>query len=177
MPTIGEIRMFAGKFVPSGWYACDGQLVHLTPDDPLFALIGTTYGGDGVSSYGVPDLRGRLPVGTGQLFGNGPAYSLGNVVGEARVQLTLNNLPPHTHALLGTTAAPTTATPGPSVMVAQPPPNVQPYNDVTVANGPDGSFGSAAIGPNPSQQVPLDNHMPSTGMMFIIAYQGIYPAA
>lgn len=177
MPTIGEIRMFAGKFVPDGWYACEGQLIAITPDDVLHTLIGTTYGGDGSTTYALPDLRGRLPVGTGQLSGNGPAYALGNVVGQPLVQLTENNLPPHGHTLYGTTSAPTTATPGPGVMVAQPPATVQPYNDLTVAAGAAGTFGPAALGNNPSPQLPLDNHMPSIGIMFIIAHTGVYPSA
>ena len=177
MPLIGEIRMFAGKRVPQGWYACDGRLIPITPDDALHTLIGTTYGGDGVSSYAVPDLRGRLPVGAGQLFGGGPLYPLGSTVGEAQVTLIPSNVPPHTHALLGTTDAPTTTVPGPTVMLAQPPDNVDPYNDITVANGPAGTFGPAAIGANPSQQLPLDNHMPSIGLMFIIAHTGVYPSA
>ena len=177
MPTIGEIRMFAGQFVPDGWYACEGQLIAITPDDALHSLIGTTYGGDGASTYALPDLRGRLPVGTGQLMGTGPGYPLGYVIGQAQVQLTVNNLPPHGHTLFGTTRAPTTATPGPDVMVAQPPATVQPYNDLSVAAGGPGTFGPAAIGNNPSQQLPLDNHMPSIGIMFIIAHTGIYPSA
>lgn len=177
MPTIGEIRMFAGKAAPDGWYACNGQLLSITADNALYTLIGTTYGGDGTTSYALPDLRGRLPVGTGQLMGSGPAYVLGDKVGDAQVQLTVNNLPPHGHTLIGTTSAPTTTTPGPGVMVAQPDANVQPYNDLTVAAGAAGTFGPAAIGNNPSAQLPLDNHMPSIGIMFIIAHTGLYPSA
>lgn len=176
MPTIGEIRMFAGKRVPQGWYACDGSLIPVTADDALYTLIGTTYGGDG-NTYAVPDLRNRLPVGTGQLFGNGPLYPLGSQVGQATVQLDQNNLAPHSHALRGTTAPSTTAIPGPGVMVAQPPANVDPYNDISISTGATVSFGPAAIGANPSQQLPLDNHMPSFGVMFIIAHTGVYPSA
>jgi microcystin-dependent protein len=177
MPTIGEIRMFAGKRVPQGWYACDGSLIQITPGDALHSLIGTTYGGDGTTTYAVPDLRGRLPVGAGQLGGFGPLYPVGQYVGEAQVTLTINNVPPHSHTLNGTTNAPTTTVPGPNVMPAQPPANVDPYNDISVATGPAGTFGPAAIGANPSQQLPIDNHMPSIGLMFIIAHTGVYPSA
>src|SRR5689334_13585269 len=95
-PFVGEIRIFAGNFAPAGWALCQGQVVPISGNDTLFALIGTTYGGDGQSTFALPDLQGRVPVhmGTGSF---GTPYVIGEKSGVESVTLTLNQIPNHTH--------------------------------------------------------------------------------
>src|SRR6476620_7999127 len=91
---LGEIRIFAGNFPPAGWMFCDGQLLPVTGNDALFTLMGTTYGGDGQTTFALPDLRGRVPIhfGTSQ-----SSYVLGEVGGAEQVTLAVNQMPAHTH--------------------------------------------------------------------------------
>ncbi|MDF1642497.1 phage tail protein, partial [Thalassolituus oleivorans] len=101
-PFVGEIRMFAGNFAPRGWAFCDGQLMAVSQNDALFSLLGTVYGGDGRTTFGLPDMRGRLPVHQGQ----GPGLSLrrlGARYGEENVTLTVNEIPPHSHGFMAST--------------------------------------------------------------------------
>src|SRR5437016_2120519 len=97
-PYVGEIRMFGGNFAPAGWMFCEGQLLPISDYDTLFQLIGTTYGGDGQSTFALPDLRGRLPIhmGTGQ-----STYTIGQNGGVEQVTLTANQIPAHSHPFLG----------------------------------------------------------------------------
>ena len=100
-PFVGEIRMFAGNFAPRGWAYCDGQLLAVSQNDALFSLFGTIYGGDGRTTFGLPDLRGRFPIHAGQ----GPGLSnrrLGSKGGAETVTVTANQLPSHTHPIKGT---------------------------------------------------------------------------
>jgi microcystin-dependent protein len=95
-PFVGEVRMFAGNFAPRGWAFCDGQLLAVSQNDALFSLLGTIYGGDGRTTFGLPDLRGRIPIHAG----HGPGLSerrLGAKGGAEKVTLTVNQLPSHTH--------------------------------------------------------------------------------
>src|SRR5256885_6118775 len=94
-PYVGEIRMFAGNFAPAGWMFCEGQLLPISEYETLFNLIGTTYGGDGQSTFALPDLRGRLPM----HFGNG--FILAETGGAEEITLTVNQIPTHSHNLLG----------------------------------------------------------------------------
>src|SRR5207249_12103607 len=93
-PFVGEIRMFAGNFAPQGWMFCEGQLLAIAENDTLFNLIGTTYGGDGQTTFALPDLRGRLPVHTGQ------GHVIGGLAGTEEVTLTAAQVPVHTHPLM-----------------------------------------------------------------------------
>src|ERR1700747_1099503 len=104
-PYVGEIRMFAGNFAPAGWMFCEGQLLPIAENETLFALIGTTYGGDGQSTFGLPDLRGRVPL----HFGNG--FTLAETGGVETVTLTVNQIPAHTPAQLGTDTSGTSSNP------------------------------------------------------------------
>src|SRR3982751_46791 len=97
-PYVGEIRMFAGNFAPSGWMFCEGQLLPISENETLFQLIGTTYGGDGQSTFALPDLRGRLPIHQG----NG--FILAETGGAEEITLTVQQIPAHTHAFLGTSS-------------------------------------------------------------------------
>ena len=103
-PFVGEIRMFAGNFAPRGWAFCDGQLLATSQNDALFSLLGTIYGGDGRTTFGLPDLRGRIPIHAG----TGPGLSprrLGAKAGAEKVTLTVNELPSHTHDLVASNQA------------------------------------------------------------------------
>src|SRR5438067_7723949 len=97
-PYVGEIRMFAGNCAPSGWMFCEGQLLPISENETLFQLIGTTYGGDGQETFGLADLRGRLPLHQG----NG--FTLAETGGAEEVTLTVNQIPAHTHPMLGANA-------------------------------------------------------------------------
>ena len=104
-PYVGEVRMFAGNFAPAGWMFCEGQLLPISENETLFNLIGTTYGGDGQSTFALPDLRGRLPL----HFGNG--FTLAETGGVEDVTLTVSQIPAHSHPLLGTNNFATTTAP------------------------------------------------------------------
>jgi microcystin-dependent protein len=109
-PYVGEIRMFAGNFAPVGWHFCDGSLLPISDNEVLFQLIGTTYGGDGQETFGLPSLGGRVPVhqGTGS---DGINYQMGETLGVESVTLTSQQIPTHTHALLGSTSPATGTNP------------------------------------------------------------------
>ncbi len=96
-PFVGEIRMFAGNFAPRGWAYCDGQLLAVSQNDALFSLFGTIYGGDGRTTFGLPDLRGRLPIHQGSGPGLTPRQ-LGRKAGAEQATVTTNQLPPHSHS-------------------------------------------------------------------------------
>lgn len=172
----GQIMLFAGNFVPQGYVACDGSLLSTQDYPHLFSLIGTTYGGDGSATFGVPDLRNRVPLGAG----SGPgltARTLGETGGEAGVTLTVNQTPAHNHILLGTNANATDSVPGPTNMfgngaVGQ----ILPYNDTTRALGAIGSFSNMTITPAGGPGGPHENRMPSVGIQFVMATEGTYPS-
>lgn len=98
-PYVGEVRLFAGNFAPAGWMFCDGQLVSIAEYETLFVLIGTTFGGDGEETFALPDMRGRVPVHQGT--GLGRSFILGQSGGQESVTLTSQQIPAHTHSLLG----------------------------------------------------------------------------
>src|SRR5690242_6243839 len=108
----GEIRMFAGNFAPMSWAFCDGQLLPIDQHESLYNLIGTTYGGDGQSTFALPDLRGRVPIHQGTDSANGTSFAIGETGGVETVTLTTSQIPVHTHALAATNAAGTQLNPG-----------------------------------------------------------------
>ena len=167
-PYIGEIRMFAGEFAPVGWELCDGRVLPIAENDALFNLVGTTYGGDGVETFGLPDLRGRMPLGQGA----GPGlsqYSLGESAGTETVTLTVGNLPAHRHTAMGAAAAPDTPSPVGAVWASR---SSTPYTAVPVATNP---MNATTIGPTGGSQA-HDNVAPYLAVTFIIALFGIYPS-
>src|SRR5512145_1018561 len=95
-PYVGEIRMFGGNFAPAGWMFCEGQLLPISENETLFQLIGTTYGGDGESTFALPDLRGRIPIHQG----NG--FVLAETGGAEEITLTVSQIPAHSHPMLAT---------------------------------------------------------------------------
>lgn len=169
-PYTGEIRMFAGTFAPMGWRFCDGTLLSISSNEVLFSLIGTTYGGDGQTTFALPDLRGRLPVGQGAGPGLAPR-TLGESYGAEVVALTPQQLPVHNHTFSVTTG--TASAPSPqNALFAD-------VGDDKLYVNPD-SPEPKALGQQSVQNAgggqPHNNIMPSVGMNYIICLEGIYPA-
>lgn len=165
-PYIGEIRIFGGSFAPVGWAFCNGQLLSVSDNDALFSLLGTTYGGDGVSTFALPDLRGRLPLHMGN-SSSGRNYTPGEQAGSEQVTLSEIHLPTHTHqangAATGDVGSPKDACWAGSSLA----------NAYSKAS-PTTSLAPQALGMTGKSQS-HDNMMPSLGLSFIIALQGIYP--
>ena len=161
-PYVGEIRMFAGNFAPAGWMFCEGQLLPISEFETLFNLIGTTYGGDGQSTFALPDLRGRIPIHQG----NG--FTLAETGGAETVTLTVQQIPAHSHPLRASTGAGTTNAPNGNVTAASP--SVTLYiQDVTDAN-----LSPNAAGATGGSQ-PHNNFQPYLCVDFIISLFGIFP--
>src|SRR5437868_2724707 len=117
-PYLGNVILFGGNFAPVGWAFCDGSLISISQNDALYSLLGTTYGGDGVNTFGLPDLRGRIPVHQGQ--GSGLSnYVMGQQGGTEAVSLTSAMLPLHSHPVLSNSAAATTTDPTNNFLAAQ----------------------------------------------------------
>ena len=166
-PFIGEIRMFGGSFAPAGWAFCDGQLVAISQNDALFTLIGTTYGGDGQQTFGLPDLQGRMPVHAGQGPGISQNYQLGENSGVESVTLTVQQIPVHNHAFVCSTANATSVTPADSI------PATNTINQYSAVAGPQ-PMGAMMVPTGGSQ--PHDNMMPFLVLSFIISLFGIFPS-
>jgi microcystin-dependent protein len=164
---LGEIRMFAGKYAPEGWAMCNGQLLSIADYPELFSLIKTTYGGDGQTTFALPDLRGRLPVHMGRNTETGTVYPLGQMGGTETVTLTYDQLPNHTHAVNAQSGAGTTSNAANNYWAAGP---VNMYSSI----GANGTMGGSAIGIT-GGNMPHNNVMPYLAVNFIIALQGIYP--
>jgi microcystin-dependent protein len=166
-PFIGEIRMFAGNFAPRGWAFCDGQLLSVAQNSALFSLFGTLYGGDGRTTFGLPDLRGRIPVHQGTGPGLTPRR-LGTRVGEEAHTLSLNELPAHSHDLYASSAPADQHNPAGHVLAKTP---VAFYDNGAV----DVSLNPEAISDIGGSKA-HSNLMPTLCVNFIAALVGIYPA-
>ena len=168
-PFVAEIRIFAGNFAPTGWATCDGQLLPISQNTALFSLVGTFYGGDGKSTFGLPNLQGSAPMHQGQ----GPGLT-DRVVGEAGgsqfVTLLTSEMPLHTHSLVAANAVPSAKSPGDNALARSRNGNVYDTNvnqnvvnmspqAVTIAGG----------------SLPHNNMQPFLVLTFIIAMQGIFP--
>ena len=164
-PYIGEIRMFAGTFNPRGWAFCDGQLLQVSQNDALFSLLGTIYGGDGRTTFALPDLRGRIPIHEGQGAGLSNRR-LGSRGGSENVTLTANQLPSHSHALYGRNVKSTSDDPAgrmPAITA-----------DDIYHNAPEGTFSSQTV-TNTGGGGSHVNLQPALCLNFIIALVGQYP--
>jgi microcystin-dependent protein len=161
-PFLSEIRVFSFNFPPKGWAFCNGQLLPINQNQALFALLGTTYGGNGQTNFALPNLQGRVPVHTA------PGFTLGQAAGEATHTLLAAELPPHTHAL---NASPNTAT------VIAPTNNALATSPGNVYAQPPGntSLAPATVG-NAGGSQPHDNLAPYLVLNFCIALQGIFPS-
>lgn len=167
-PFVAEIRIFGGNFAPRGWAFCNGQLLPISQNTALFSLLGVTYGGNGTSSFALPDLRDRFPLHPGQGPGLSQRY-LGETGGQASVTLLPSQIPSHTHSLQATSAAATEAAPSAARMLAVP---TAPAYGTAADLLP---LADAALEPAGGGQ-PHENRQPYLALTFLIALQGIYPA-
>ncbi|HEX6737820.1 MAG TPA: tail fiber protein [Vicinamibacteria bacterium] len=163
-PYVGEIRMFGGNFAPAGWMFCEGQLLPISENETLFQLIGTTYGGDGESTFALPDLRGRTPIHQG----NG--FILAETGGVEEVTLTVAQIPAHSHPLLGSTTLAADVNPGNRVPAQSGTAGLFNFIDDT----PNQNFSPVAITAVGGSQ-PHSNMQPYLCVSFIISLFGIFP--
>ena len=164
---MGEIRMFAGGYAPQGWALCNGQLLPITDNEVLFTLIGTTYGGDGMTTFGVPDMRGRVPISVGN--GGGSNYVLGQKSGAESVTLLTAQMPAHGHLPAAQSTPGNQPLPTNNVWAAK-----QVF-EKPAADIPLVAMSAAAVISAGGNQ-PHDNVMPFMALTFIIATQGIFPS-
>jgi microcystin-dependent protein len=170
-PFIGEIRIFAGNFAPRGWQFCQGQVLSIAQYSALFSLLGTTYGGNGQTTFALPDLRGRVPMQPGQGPGLSPR-TLGEQGGTETVTLLTTQMPAHNHGFFASNEQGNNEVPEGSVVSAYPPGTTP---TTYYAGSPNTTMSPAAIGPSGGGQ-PHDNMSPYTCVNFIIALEGIYPS-
>lgn len=169
-PFLAEIRLFAGNFAPTGWATCDGQLIPISQNTALFSLLGTNYGGDGRTTFALPNFQDRVPM----HYDQGPGLSyhvIGETGGATSVTLLTQQMPAHTHAAQGFVGRGTNAnTPGPQLAVA-----ASQGSQVYAPAGAAANFDPSMLGVQGGGQA-HNNVMPSLGLTFIIALQGIFPS-
>ena len=167
-PYVGEIRMFAGNFAPNGWMFCEGQAMPISENEVLFQLIGTTYGGDGESTFNLPNLASRVPIhmGTGP---DGTTYQLGEMAGTEQETLTVQQIPIHTHPFTASTAVANSNAPNNQV-IAQSTQRAVYFEDNTTTN-----LAASSIGPAGGSQ-PHENTQPFLCINFIISLFGVFPS-
>jgi microcystin-dependent protein len=162
---LGEVRLFSGNFAPRGWAFCHGQLIAISQNQSLFSIIGTYYGGDGRTTFGLPDLRGRVPLGIGQ----GPGlsnYTIGQKAGSENKKISASEMPAHTHDVLNL-----------SEMNFKSSPADKSGTEVLVAGNPSGSTKVTNIKTNSEGgTASVSIVQPVLGMNYIIALQGIFPS-
>ena len=162
-PYVGEIRIFAGNFAPAGWMFCEGQLLAISENETLFQLIGTTYGGDGQSTFALPDLRGRLPI------HQGDGFILAENGGAEEITLTVNQMPAHSHALLATSSPGALNAPAGNLTAES------AAVKVYLADSPGAGLHQNAVAPTGGSQ-PHTNFQPYLCLNFIISLFGIFPS-
>lgn len=166
-PFLGEIRLFGFNFAPTGWAMCNGQILPITQNTALFSLLGIQYGGNGTSTFGLPDLRSRIPLHQGQGVGLSP-YSTGEIVGAETVTLTAAQMPSHSHNVQASNGSATSKKPSGNVPG-------HPTEDVYSA-APDGTVMDSGMIAPAGQSLPFDNRQPLLVVNFCIALQGIFPS-
>lgn len=180
-PFVGQIISVGFNFAPVGWFLCDGKSVPISQYEPLYALIGTTYGGDGVQSFNLPNLNGRVPLGAGH--GQGlSTYVQGQMLGSEEVSLVGGNTPPHTHTLsfsakAATAISPKTTPPKPLAVGANAQPALKDGLYTTLGSGVRANIAlkKGSITPFLGGQ-PHENRQPFVVLNYIIAWAGIFPS-
>jgi microcystin-dependent protein len=162
-PYVGEIRMFAGNFAPAGWMFCEGQLLPIAENETLFQLIGTTYGGDGQITFALPDLRGRIPV------HHGAGYTLAQTGGQEKVALTVQQIPPHSHAFVASADNAAQASPAARTLA-----HTNAIN-LYSATAPNVGMAAQAVS-NAGGGQAHDNMQPYLCVNFIISLFGVFPS-
>lgn len=169
-PYLGEIRMVGFNFAPVGWALCNGQLLSISQNTALFSLLGTTYGGNGTTTFALPDLRGRVPVHAGQ----GPGlsnYTLGQLSGAENTTLLSTNMPIHNHLVNCNSTGGTQATPGSGLLAVESTGTSSNYTNAS----PDSTMSPTMVG-NAGGSQPFSNIQPYLCVNFIIALNGIFPS-
>jgi microcystin-dependent protein len=164
-PYIGEIRIFAGNFAPAGWAFCSGQLLAIAEQETLFQLIGTTFGGDGQSTFGLPDLQGRVPIHQDANFQWGASG------GTETVTLTTQSMPSHTHPMVASSDTGSLPDPSNNVVARTHTANV----DMFLEDNPNVAMSPSAVTPAGGSQY-HDNVQPYIAMAYIISLYGIFPS-
>jgi microcystin-dependent protein len=162
-PFLGEIRLVPYTFAPRGWAFCEGQLLPINQNQALFSLLGTNFGGDGRVNFGVPDLRGRVPVGAGDAPG-GSSYPLGATGGVETVKLAPNQMPIHTHSVKASTS-----------VTGKAPTNTYPAAGSSYSSTQNTTMNKGMLSRNGGNQ-PHENRQPYVSLSYIIALQGIFPS-
>ncbi|BDH60583.1 tail Collar domain-containing protein [Lysinibacillus sp. PLM2] len=162
---VGEIRLFAGNYAPQGWALCHGQMLYIAENELLFSLIGTTYGGDGQTTFALPDFRGRVVLSQGQNPTTGTNYTLGEKAGTETVTLSVDQLPNHTHGVQASSSSATVSSPENAYWAS-----FAQYS----TQAPNGKMNPAAVS-GVGGSVPHNNMMPYLSMNYIISLYGIYP--
>lgn len=164
-PFIGQILLFAGNFAPTGWALCNGQLLSIAQNSALFSILGTTYGGDGITTFGLPDLRGRVPM----HWGNGPGLTprtVGEQSGSESVTLLQTQVPAHTHTVNASDVAADARNPANAILA---------QNASYTTSAPNTTMSASSLTSVGGGQ-PHDNMQPFLAITFIIALEGIYPS-
>ncbi|HBY62506.1 MAG TPA: phage tail protein, partial [Solibacterales bacterium] len=167
---FGEIRMFGGNYAPSGWAICDGQLLPISQNEALFSLLGTTYGGDGQTTFALPDLRGRIPI----HYGTGPGLQtrvLGEMGGQETVALLATQMPAHTHGIGCSTGGGAQVSPAGNFWASEPNAEAAAFT----AAVPNANMSSSAIGAIGGSQ-PHNNMQPFLCVSFIVSLFGVFPS-
>jgi microcystin-dependent protein len=178
--TIAEIRMFAGNFAPRTWAFCQNQIISIASNTALFSLLGTTYGGNGQTTFALPDFRGRVPIGNGQGPGLSP-YVLGQMGGTETYTIANANFPAHTHPFSGSVTMPCTAADGTVDTAIGNYPAKLTGTDMYATTNNGSTMGNIqlALVAQPAGQgspIPVSNFQPVMGMNYIICMQGIFPS-
>ncbi|HEY4277096.1 MAG TPA: tail fiber protein [Conexibacter sp.] len=168
MPYTGEIRLLACNFAPVGWLLCQGQTLEISLFDVLFTLIGTTYGGDGIETFNLPNLQGRVPVHQGQGTGLSRSYQVGESYGVESVALNIQQIPTHTHPLVASTAGGSSRVPTGQVLASP------PVTTLYVRETPTSAMASQAVLPR-GQSLDHENRMPTLAINFAICTGGVLP--
>lgn len=163
-PFLGEIRMFSFNFAPKGWSFCNGQLLAISQNQALFSILGTTYGGNGQTTFALPDLRSRTPIHWGT--GGGGSYAIGQQAGAENHTLLVSEMPQHTHAATGNSGSPDSPTPGNNYWAA---------GGQIFAASANSTMAPNAL-PNAGGSQPHTNIQPCLTVSFAIALQGIFPS-
>jgi microcystin-dependent protein len=171
-PYVGQVIAVGFQFTPSGWLACNGQLLAISQYEVLYTLIGTTYGGDGQQTFGVPDLRGRSPVNAGQGAGLS-TYVLGQLSGTESVTLTAAQIGSHSHPLMASANTGNVAKPASTLVLGQ---GSQSLAPVYAPPPSTTALAGSAIGPGTGGNQPHENRQPFNTVNYIICYAGVFPS-
>lgn len=173
-PYVGEIRMFGGNFAPNGWMLCQGQTLPISENDQLFTLIGTTYGGDGQSTFNLPNLSSRVPIhmGTGP---DGTTYQIGQAAGTEQETLTVQQIPSHSHVMTANTAGGNSPSPEGRVFAKPSPPPTVSNPIIAGEDPPLVTLDPSSVLPAGGSQ-PHENTQPFLCINFIISLFGIFPS-